>query len=120
MKKKILVVDDDKSILNVFTKILQKAGYKVDTAESAAEGTKRIRRKDYDVVLIDIKLPDGEGTDLLLKLPKTSDMARIIITGFSTAEHGEQAAKYGADDYLVKPVKAEELLETVKRLTEKT
>lgn len=114
--KKILVVDDDISILRTFASILEKEGYHVETAETATEATKKISHNRYDVVLIDIKLPDAEGTDLLLKIPKAANTAKIIVTGYSTVEHGEKAADYGADDYLVKPVLAEELLTAVKRL----
>jgi FixJ family two-component response regulator len=61
-----------------------------------------------------MKLPDMEGTDLLLKLPKNSDMVKIIITGFSTIENGAKAADCGANDFLVKPVKPQELLNAIK------
>jgi DNA-binding NtrC family response regulator len=117
MKKQVLLVDDDKHILRTFTKILEKAGYDIETAETASEAIKKIRQTHYDAALIDIRLPDAEGTDLLLKIPKTSDMAKIIITSYSTVEYGEKAADYGADDFLVKPVKPKELIETVNRLT---
>ena len=117
MKKKVLIVDDDKKILDTFARILEKAGYIVETAETAAEAKKKLEQSHYNVAVIDIRLPDAEGTDLLLKIPKTSNTARIIITGYSTAEYGEKAADYGADDFLVKPVKAKELLDSVKTWT---
>lgn len=110
------MVDDDKQILRTFTRVLKKAGYVVDTVETAAEAEKKLERNSYDIALIDIKLPDAEGTDLLLKIPKTSDTAKVIITGYSSTEYGEKAADYGADDFLVKPVKTDELLDVVGRL----
>jgi YesN/AraC family two-component response regulator len=58
--------------------------------------------------------PDMDGTDLLLKIPKDPKTIKIIVTGFSTNEVGKKAADYGADDFLVKPVKAEELIVTVR------
>jgi two-component system NtrC family response regulator len=116
-KKKVLIVDDDKQILSTLTQILEKAGYTVETAETAAEANKKLEQNQYSVALIDIRLPDAEGTDLLLKIPKTSNTARIIITGYSTVEYGEKSAEYGADDFLVKPVKAKELLDSVKTWT---
>lgn len=113
-KKKVLVVDDDESILRVFTRLLNKKGYIVDTAATAKEALEKTELSRYDVMLLDIGLPDAEGTDLLQKLPeKSSEMIKIIITGHSDAEHGIKAADYGADDYLVKPVKPEELLTTI-------
>jgi DNA-binding response OmpR family regulator len=118
-KKTILLVDDEESVRKAFTGILEKAGYLVDAAETGQKALEKAQTKRYDVVLIDIKLPDMEGTDLLLKLPKKSEMVKIIITGFSTMENGVKAADCGADDFLVKPVKPQELLNAIKeRLAE--
>ena len=118
-KKAILLVDDEESVRKAFTGILEKAGYLVDTAETGQKALEKAQAKRYDVALIDIKLPDMEGTDLLLKLPKKSEMVKIIITGFSTMENGVKAADCGADDFLVKPVKPQELLNAIKeRLAE--
>lgn len=117
MKKNVLVVDDDKQILKTFTQILEKAEYVVDTAQTAAKAKKKLSQNHYDVALIDIRLPDAEGTDLLLKIPETPNTAKIIVTGYSTAEYGEKAADYGADDFLVKPIRPKELLEAVKTWT---
>ena len=64
----VLVVDDDKSILRGFRAILEKEGYLVDTAETGAEALKRIQTKSFDVILLDIRLPDANGTDLLPKM----------------------------------------------------
>jgi DNA-binding NtrC family response regulator len=116
LKKRILLVDDDKQILVVFTRVLKKAGYDVETAENATEAIKKLSHGGYAVALIDIKLPDAEGTSLLLKIPQASHTAKIIITGYSTVEYGEKAADYGADDFLVKPVIPEELLDAVEKL----
>jgi DNA-binding response OmpR family regulator len=118
-KKAILLVDDEESVRKAFTGILEKAGYLVDTAETGQKALEKAQGKRYDVALIDIKLPDMEGTDLLLKLPKKSEMVKIIITGFSTMKNGVKAADCGADDFLVKPVKPQELLNAIKeRLAE--
>lgn len=119
MKNKILLVDDDEKILRILHRILERAGYDIETSKTAADAMKKIQRTCFDLALIDIKLPDAEGTDLLMKIPKTSNIAKVIITGYSTVEYGEKAADYGADDFLVKPVKSEELLEVVNRLIEK-
>ena len=113
-KKRILVVDDDVTILKVFKNILEKEGYifeAVDTGKVAAE---RIKKEKFNVCIIDVKLPDMDGTELLLKLTKTPETIKIIVTGFSSDEVGKKAADYGADDFLVKPVKPEELIATVR------
>ena len=107
----ILVVDDDKSILRTFTRILQKSGYDIDTAETGKEAMEKAESRQYDLALVDIRLPDMDGTDLLARL-KTSleNTIKIMITGFPSLETGVKALDEGADAYLVKPVKPQELL----------
>ena len=110
-KKTILVIDDDKSILRTLTRILQKAGYEVDTAETGKEATARVEKCKYDLALVDVRLPDMDGTDLLINLKETlRDTVKIMITGFPSLEIGVKALDGGADAYLVKPVRPEELL----------
>jgi DNA-binding response OmpR family regulator len=110
-KKRILVVDDDKSILRAFTRILQKNGYEIDVAETGREALEKTETNCYALALIDIRLPDMDGTDLLAKMQKTTrDAVKIMITGFPSLENGVKALDEGADAYLVKPVKPEELL----------
>ena len=107
----ILVVDDDKSILRTFTRILQKSGYEIDVAETGKEAIEKSGKEHYDLALIDIRLPDMDGTDLLNKVQKTMhETVKIMITGFPSLETGVKALDEGADAYLVKPVKPEELL----------
>jgi DNA-binding response OmpR family regulator len=113
-KKRVLVVDDDVGILRVFKSILQKDGYTVDTAETGKAALEKIKKDKFNVYLIDVKLPDIEGTDLLLQIPHKPGAVKIIVTGFSTDDVGKRAADYGADDFLVKPVRAEELTATVR------
>lgn len=111
----ILVVDDDKSILRTFTRILQKNGYKIDTAETGKEALEKALKKHYDLALVDIRLPDMEGTDLLAKIKEQmKSTIKIMITGFPSLESGVKALDEGADAYLVKPVKPEELLMLIK------
>ncbi len=110
-KKQIIVIDDDKSILRTFTRILQKCGYEIDVAETGKEAIEKSKKKRYDLALIDIRLPDMDGTDLLVKTQQTMHGAiKIMITGFPSLETGVKALDEGADAYLVKPVKPEELL----------
>ncbi len=109
--KTILVVDDDKSILRTFTRILQKNGYEIDAAETGKEAIEKADINHYDLALVDIRLPDMDGTDLLAKMKKPlQNTIKIMITGFPSLESGAKALDEGADAYLVKPVKPEELL----------
>jgi DNA-binding response OmpR family regulator len=107
----ILVVDDDKSILRTFTRILQKNGYEIDAAETGKEAIEKADSRHYDLALVDIRLPDMDGTDLLAQIKKQlQNTIKIMITGFPSIESGVKALDEGADAYLVKPVKPEELL----------
>jgi DNA-binding response OmpR family regulator len=111
IKKSILVIDDDKSILRTLTQILQKAGYDVDTAETGKEAMEKFNSRQYDMALVDVRLPDMDGTDLLIDMKeKLRGTMKIMITGFPSLEIGVKALDSGADAYLVKPVKPEELL----------
>ncbi|HTY74240.1 MAG TPA: response regulator [Candidatus Nanoarchaeia archaeon] len=110
-KRNILVIDDDKSILRTFTRILKKSGYEIDIAETGKEALEKSKEKNYDLALIDIRLPDMDGTDLLVKIkPNMKNAIKIMITGFPSLETGVKALDEGADAYLVKPVKPEELI----------
>ena len=112
--KTILVVDDDKSILRTFTRILQRNGFEIDVAETGKEAIEKTQVKIYDLALVDIRLPDMDGTDLLPRMQKNMRNAvKIMITGFPSLENGVKALDGGADAYLVKPVKPEELLSLI-------
>lgn len=116
----ILVVDDDKSILRTFTRILQKQDYKVDTAETGKEAIEKAENKHYDLALVDIRLPDTDGTELLARLKRQlQNTIKIMITGFPSIESGVKALDEGADAYLVKPVKPEDLLMLIKEKLKK-
>ena len=110
-KKSILVIDDDKSILRTFTRILQKTGCDIDVAETGREAMEKAEKRHYDLALVDVRLPDMDGTDLLAKMKDTMrDTVKIVITGFPSMEVGVRALDEGADAYLVKPVRPEDLL----------
>jgi DNA-binding NtrC family response regulator len=111
---RILVVDDDENIRTVFIMNLEDKGYEVDSAANGQEALEKASRKFYNIALIDIKLPDMEGTVLLQtlneKLPK---MKKIIVTGFPTIENAMKAVNEGADGYILKPVMIDVLIETI-------
>lgn len=114
-EKSILIVDDDKIILSVLTKFLRKAGYQTDVAETSRDALEKVKNGSYDVALIDIKLPDMEGTDLLPLINRISpQMIKIMMTGFASTENRYKAMSRGADAYLVKPIQPQQLLSEIK------
>ncbi len=119
-KKSILIVEDDKAILKSLKDILQLEGYSVDTAENGREAIQKSKEKFFNMALLDIKLPDMEGTKLLVtmheNLPK---MVKIMITGYPSVENAVESLNRGADAYIMKPVKPEKLLALIEEKLEK-
>ncbi len=110
-KVNILVIDDDKSILNIFTRVLQKQGYNIDTAETGQETVEKLQNRNYDVALVDIKLPDTNGIDLIARMHATHPKTiKIAITGFPSLEEATKIMDQGAAAYLVKPAKSDVLI----------
>ncbi len=111
----VLIIDDDQIILSIFTKFLRKAGYETDTAETCQQALEKVKKQFYDIALIDIKLPDMEGTDLLPIIDRISpNTVKIMMTGFSSAEHRYKSLNRGAAAYLTKPIEPQQLLNTIK------
>ncbi len=112
--KNILIIDDDKSVLNIFTRILQKQGYNIDSAETGHEAMDKIKTKKYHLALIDVKLPDTNGVDLLTRMHQAQpNIIKIAVTGFPSLEDATRVIDRGAAAYLVKPVKTEELVRII-------
>ena len=111
---RVLVVDDDANILKTFSEVLRDAGYVVDTAENGKGAIEKSNANFYNLAFIDIRLPDMEGTKLLTALKKTTPkMVKIIVTGYPSLQNAVEAVNKGADAYIIKPAKPEELLSTV-------
>jgi len=111
---RILVIDDDESIRKVLTNVLQDKGYIVDTAKDGEEAIKKAKTDFYNLALIDIRLPDMEGIELLNKLKdSTPKMVKIILTGYPSLENTIDAVNKGADGYLIKPVNINALFEKI-------
>jgi len=110
-----LIVDDDETILRNLERILQMDGYEIDTARTGLEAIEKSKTNFYNLVLLDIKLPDMEGTELLRKMHETfPKMIKIMVTGYPDLENAIKSLNLGADAYLVKPVSVQKLLEVVK------
>jgi DNA-binding NtrC family response regulator len=121
-KKRILVVDDDDAILSSVATILQLKGYNVDTAETGRQAIEKSQSQFFNLALLDIKLPDMEGTSLLVKMHQTTPrMMKIMLTGYPSLENAVAALNLGADAYLLKPVNPKDLLKVVEeKLTEQS
>ena len=102
--EKILVVDDELIIRKSIEEILRANRYSVCTAGTLADAEKQLGRSTFDLILLDVKLPDGEGTDLLERLSRQSERPLIIMmSGYGTIESAVACMKAGAFDYLLKP-----------------
>jgi DNA-binding NtrC family response regulator len=112
---RILVVDDDESIRNSLAAILRDEGYAVDVAASGGEAIRKSKETVYNLALIDIKLPDMEGIDILIRMKDTVPKVRkIMMTGFPSVQNAIAAVNRKADAYLVKPMEVEKLLGTIR------
>ena len=112
---RILIIDDDENIRKVLQTILEDEGYAVETAETAKKGIAKSEEQFYNLALIDVRLPDMEGIELLTKLPETKPkMRKIIVTGFPTMQNAVAAVNKGADGYVMKPFDVERILVTIK------
>ncbi len=117
---KILVVDDEKVICSGCRLVLSEKSYLVDTCMTGREGLHKILNDPYDVVLLDLKLPDIDGMDILKEVRnKKPNVSVIIMTGYSTVQSAVEAMKLGAFDYLTKPYSDDELIIAVERAVEK-
>lgn len=101
---RIIVIDDDESIRKTLATILEDEGYSVDTAESGKEALLKTNADFYNLALIDVRLLDMDGTELLVRIKETVPrMRKIIITGYPTVHNAIEAVNRNADAYLVKP-----------------
>jgi len=119
-RARILVVDDDENIRKVLSMNLLQLGYVVDTAATGEEAISKSDANFYNLAIIDIRLPDIEGTKLLTLLRETTPkMMKIILTGYPLLENTLDAINRGVDGYLTKPVSTEKLLRKVAELLER-
>lgn len=113
---RVLIVDDDRSTIKTISQILQRIDIESDFSMTLKEGLRKIDQEDYDVVLLDVKLPDGNGIDHIPGiLDQTLPPQIIILTGFSNPDGAQLAIENGAWDYLPKPVPPKDLQLQVSR-----
>ena len=120
MRTKILVVDDELSMREFVSILLEREGYEVLTAADAETALVRLDTSDIDLVISDVQMPGLNGLELLARIKeKTPDTAVLLVTAFSTAEQAVEAMKLGAYDYLAKPFKVDEIKILVRNALEK-
>jgi len=106
----ILVVDDEKSLREFLTILLEQEGYEVTTADTVASGIERITGESFDLVMCDLKLPDGSGLEVLGEARNRQlESPFIIITAHTTPQHALEALRAGAAEYLSKPFNVDDL-----------
>ena len=112
--KSILIVDDDQGILKSFKDILEPEGYRVDTVATGVEAVEKCKAHPYNLAIIDVKLRDVEGTDLLARVHEILPRARkIMITGYPSLDNAIDSVNLQADAYIIKPVNPEMFLRVV-------
>ncbi len=114
-KPTMLVVDDDVAILRTFRRILEKNGYEVVTAETGKEAEAELEKHGYDGAVVDLRLPDMNGLDLLPRMQERDPkMVKIVLTGVTNFDEVCRTARERADIFLEKPVQPETLLNVLK------
>lgn len=118
-KSSILIVEDDANIRETLNTILQQKGYNTDTAKNGKEAIQKSKAKFFNLALLDIKLPDIEGTKLLTMIHEnTPKMVKIMVTGYPSLENAVESLNLGANAYVIKPVKPDKLLALVEEKLE--
>jgi DNA-binding response OmpR family regulator len=117
----LLIVDDSVSIVNSLCKILELQGYQVDSAFNGSDAMRKIREKQYDLVICDIEMPGITGLELLDKVRQEYDreIDVILMTGFLEQEYFIQAIRLGASDFIRKPVESKQILRSIKSILER-
>jgi len=117
---RILIVDDDENIRKVLAAILEDEGYSVESVDTAKKGIEKSETDFFNLALLDVRLPDMEGIEMLAKLRETKPkMRKIIITGYPTLQNAVGAVNQGADAYVMKPFDVEKMLKTIKEQLKK-
>jgi DNA-binding response OmpR family regulator len=112
--KRILLVDDDETIVTPFQLILESEGYQIDVATTGRQALEKMGEGEYHVVILDIKLPDMLGTEVARKIKmKKEDVNLIVITGYPNLTDSIETIDYGINDILLKPIDPDELLRTI-------
>jgi DNA-binding response OmpR family regulator len=116
----VLFVEDERSILEPFSRALAREGFDPVPARTVAEALAAARERPPDVVLLDVMLPDGDGRDVLRELRRTSDVPVIMLTARGTETDRVVGLELGADDYVVKPFSGAEVIARLRAVLRRT
>ncbi|HEY6573281.1 MAG TPA: sigma-54 dependent transcriptional regulator [Candidatus Eisenbacteria bacterium] len=118
-ESRILLVDDEESFRQIVGRELRRAGYHVDEAGMVEEARRALAQQSYHVVLLDVRLPDGNGLDLLQDIKQSLPASQVVIlTAFGTVQEAIRAMKHGAFDFLSKPCKLGEIEAVIEKALE--
>ena len=119
MKTKILIVDDELDVLDLMKELFENRGYQPLTATNGVEALKVVREEEPDMVISDIRMPDMDGMQLLEILSNSySNIPVIMVTAHGTIETAVEAIKMGAKDYVLKPLRLDEILAKVETIAQ--
>ena len=119
-RPRVLFVEDERSILEPFSRALAREGFEPIPARTVREALERAAETPPDVVLLDVMLPDGDGRDVLRELRKTSDVPVIMLTARGTETDRVVGLELGADDYVVKPFSGAEVIARLRAVLRRT
>ena len=118
--EKILLVDDEEEFTSVLSQRMEARGLKVDTARSGPEALKKVKKKSFDAIILDMLMPDMDGIETLKHmLEENPNLQVILLTGHATLQKGIEAVKLGAMDFLEKPADIQKLMEKIKEASAK-
>src|SRR6478736_7304755 len=116
----ILIIDDERPVLMTLEALLKRRGYEVDTAPTAAQGLKALKSKSPNLVLLDLRLPDADGLEMLDRIKnELPEVPVIILTAHDSLHNAIESIKRGAFHFISKPYAPEELLSLVEKALEK-
>lgn len=117
---KVLVVDDEEDFLETIIKRLKDRNLEVSGAESGVKALELLDRQDFDVVVLDVRMPGLDGIETLKEIKKKKPFVEVImLTGHASVESGIQGMQLGAFDYVMKPVPLDELLDKMRQAYER-
>jgi DNA-binding NtrC family response regulator len=120
MKHKLLLVDDEETMLKYLSRFLIKRGFDISTAINGKEALEKIKKNDYITVLLDVLMPEMDGIETLREIKKIKPITEVImLTGHASVQVAIEGMRLGAFDYLMKPFDREELIAKLRLACEK-